>query len=358
MRKNILVILVLFTFVFFTGCNKKIASENTTAVKSGNSKVQNNNLKSSIATPKIENYYPFEKNMKYSYVGNGNEYATYYDNVDYVSANREQIRTNNGGTETVKVIENKDGELRLIFSKSEIYYRENFTLKNNAKPEILLKEPLIKGNSWTLLDGSVRSITNVNVVITTPLGNYKCIEVSTVIKDSVVKDYYAPNIGLVKTIFESNGTKVSSSLSKIEKNVSFVQIVKFYFPNGNDGINYITNEKLSFSTNYITKAIFEKVFKEVPNKNVEKVISPNTKIKSLYLNVDGMVHVDFSKEFTGEMNAGSGYESQILQCITNTLGDYYMVKKVYITVEGKPYSSGHILMKKGEAFIVDYKNTK
>ena len=71
-----------------------------------------------------------------------------------------------------------------------------------------------------------------------------------------------------------------------------------------------------------------------------------------------MVYLDLSKEFTKEMNAGSLYESQILQCITNTLGDYYMVKKVYITVEGKPYSSGHILMKKGEAFNVNYKNTK
>jgi len=356
MKKNTFVILVMVIFVFLTGCNKKLATDNTTTGKSATSQTKNNNSKDIISIPKIENYYPFEKNVKYSYVGNGNEYATYYENVDYVSVNRKQIRTNNGGTETIKVIENKDGELRLIFSKSEIYYRENFTLKNNAKPEILLKQPLIKGNSWILSDGGVRTITNVKVAITTPIATYECIEVSTVRKDSFVKDYYAPNIGLVKTLFESNGNKVSSTLSKIEKNVPFVQTVKFYFPNGNTGINYITEKKLSFSTNYITKAIFEKSFKEVPNKNVGKVISPNTKIKSLYLNVDGMVYVDFSKEFIREMNAGSGYESQILQCITNTLGDYYMVKKVYITVEGKPYSSGHILMKKGEAFIVDYKN--
>ena len=152
--------------------------------------------------------------------------------------------------------------------------------------------------------------------------------------------------------------EVSSSLSKMEKNVPFVQTVKFYYPNGNDSMNYITEKKLSFNTNDITKKIFEKNFKEVPSKNVGRLISPNTTIKSLYLNKDNMVYLDFSKEFTKEMNAGSGYESQILQCITNTLGDYYMVKKVYITVEGKPYSSGHILMKKGEAFIVNYKNTK
>ena len=81
------------------------------------------------------------------YAGNGNEYATYSVYVDYLRGNREQLRVNNGGTEMVKVLENKDGELRLIYSKGEIYYREDFTSQINNKLEILLKEPLTKGNS-------------------------------------------------------------------------------------------------------------------------------------------------------------------------------------------------------------------
>jgi hypothetical protein len=56
------------------------------------------------------------------------------------------------------------------------------------------------------------------------------------------------------------------------------------------------------------------------------------------------------------MNAGSGYEAMILQCITNTLGNYYNTDQVYITIEGKPYESGHIVMKKGETFKVNYDN--
>ena len=87
------------------------------------------------------------------------------------------------------------------------------------------------------------------------------------------------------------------------------------------------------------------------------MLGPNVKIKSLYLNKDNTVYVDFTKELVSEMNAGSGYEGMILQCITNTLGAYYGVDKVYITIEGSPYSSGHIMMKKGEAFTVDYKNS-
>jgi hypothetical protein len=70
-----------------------------------------------------------------------------------------------------------------------------------------------------------------------------------------------------------------------------------------------------------------------------------------------MVYVDFTKELVSEMNAGAGFESMILQCITNTLGRYYGVTKVYLTVEGSPYSSGHIIMKKGEPFIVNLTNS-
>jgi len=358
MRKNICIILVMATFVLLIGCNKELTSKNPTTGSNGITNPSGSTSKEPISTSKIEDYYPFKKDVKYMYAGIGNEYATYTVNVDYLSGNLQQIRTDNGGSEVVKVLQIKDGELRIIMSKGEVYYRENFTSKVNDKPEILLKEPLTKGNTWTLLDGSIRTITNLKVDITTPLDSYECIEVSTVKKNNTIKEYYAANIGLVKTISTSNGVEVSSSLSKIIENTPLLQNVKFYYPNGNDGINYITDKKLRFNTNDITKEVFRKSFMQAPNESLGGLISANTKIKSLYLNSDNMVYIDFSKEFRQKMNAGSGYESQILQCITNTLGDYYMVKKVYITVEGEPYSSSHIAMKKGEAFIVDYKNTK
>ncbi|MGH4119747.1 GerMN domain-containing protein [Clostridium sp.] len=364
MKKNFCIILIVLTFGLLTGCSKELTTKVTPPENTDNSQpkdtstqVKDTSSKDTVVTAKIGDYYPFDKNIKYTYAGEGNEYATYSVFVDYLRGNRQQIRVNNGGTEMAQVLENSDGELRRIYTKGESYYREDVTSQSN-ETDVLLKEPLVKGNSWISLDGSKRSITSLKVTIKTPLASYECIEVTTVGKDSTDKSYYAANVGLVKTLFSSEGYEVTSSLSKMEKNVPFVQTVKFYYPNGNDGMNYTTAKQLFFNTNDNTKKMFENHFKEAPNKNTGKLISTNTTIKSLYLNNDNMVYVDFSKEFTKEMNAGSGYESQILQCITNTLGDYYMVKKVYITVEGKPYSSGHILMKKGEAFTVNHKNTK
>lgn len=300
----------------------------------------------------IESFYPFLSDVKYSYQGEGNEFAFYTQYTDYIKGNKIQLRINNGGTESVKVLELNGGQLTLVYSLSECYYRESFIDKPANRNEVLLKEPLKEGTSWTLSDGSKRSITDTSAEVKTSAGTFSCIEVTTEYKDSKRKDYYAENTGLIKTISEGPDYKVSSTLNKIDKNVQLKQSVKFYYPDINSNQLPNTSIELKFNTNDITRKKFEEYFKKLPNNSSNKLISINTKINSLYLNKDGMVYADFSKQLVSEMNAGSGYEAMILQSITNTLGNYYNVKKVYLTVEGNPYSSGHIYMNKGEAFIV------
>ncbi len=348
MKKVFFVISLVLTLVLLNGCANKNEKPPIEDPKPPNNK-------QSLTIP---DYYAYKENTNYVYQGEGNEYASYHVFVDYIEGPRVQTRTNSGGTEMVRVLENKEGELNLILARGESYYRENLIQSSSNSSEILLKEPLEIGTSWVLSDGRKRSITNLDVEITTPLNTYKTLEVTTESKDSKIQDYYAPNIGLVKSVFTSEGTVVSSSLSKLEENVPLTQTVKFFYPNVNVDKLYYVNKTLSFKTNDLTKTVIEKAFKELPKGDISKVFGPNVKIKSLYLNKDNMVYVDFSKELVSEMNAGSSYETLILQSITNTLGNYYGVDKVYITVEGSPYSSGHYMMKKGEYFTVNIENSE
>ena len=348
MKKLLLITSLFFSLVFLSSCVDK------NVVKPG----KQNTVPQVTKLPlTIKDYFSFKENTKYVYEGKGNEYSSYNELVDYLTGNRVQLRSNNGGTEVVKVLENKDGKLIRLLSRAECYYRENLTQNPSSNPEILLKEPLVKGTTWTLADNRKRYISNVEVEVIVPLGKYKTLEVTTEGKEDKILDYYAPNVGLVKTVFVSNGDEISSSLSKIQENVALTQTVAFYYPNVDEDKLYFINKQLSFNTNDITKIVFEKAFKYLPKGNLGRVLSPNAKIKSLYLNKGNMVYVDFTKEFVSEMNAGSGYEGMILQSITNTFGKYYGVDKVYITVEGKPYVSGHIMMGKGEFFTVDFKNS-
>lgn len=352
MKKLFLITSLFFLLTLLSGCaTRDSVPKDSPGINTGDQpKTQEKHIK---------DYFSYQENTKSVFEGQGNEYASYTVFVDYLKGNRVQLRSNNGGTETVKVLENNNGELTLLLAKGETYYREDFTQGPDlsSQGEVLLKEPLTQGTTWTLADNRKRTISKIDVEINTPSGSYKTIEVTTEGKDNKVLDYYAPNVGLVKSIYRSNGMEVSSSLSKNEKNVPLVQAVKFYYPNINDGKIYFTEKKLSFNTNDLTKQVIEKELKNQPQGNLSRVIGPNAKIKSLYLNKDNKVYVDFTKELVSEMNAGAGYESMILQSIVNTLGGYYGVDQVYLTVEGGPYSSGHIAMKKGEFFKVNLNNS-
>jgi hypothetical protein len=352
MLKKLNILIIIVSILFLVGCknlptnSEKPTGETTTSDTDKETQAYN-----------LSDFYPFIENQKYTYEGNGNEYASYTMQADYAKDNKIQIRKNNGGTETVNVVEIKDGTLQIVFKKDECYYRENFLSKAQNKDEILLKEPLVKGTSWTLSDGRKRSISNTDIEISTTAGTFKAIEVTTEDSTSKTIDYYGLNVGLIKTIYKNSDSEISSTLSKIEKNSSLVQKVKFYYPNiDNDKLYYIEKDS-AFNTNDITKMYFESELKKSPNENLGKLLGNSVTINSLYLNDDGMVYLDLSENFIKEMNAGSGFEVMILQSITNTIGNYYGVDKVYITLNEKPYSSGHILKEKGEYFSVNTSNS-
>lgn len=348
MKKVFTSISIGLLLVLFSGC----VSPN---------KDNSNNVNNESNAPKsqlleIKDYFPIKNNVRYTYEGKGNEYASYNVYIDYTSEGKVQQRVDNGGTVTAKVIELKDGKLTKLLSRGEAYYRENLLGAKGDEEEILLMEPLAKGTTWTLKDSRVRTITSTSVDITTPSGSYKAIEVETKGPKDKTIDYYAKNVGLIKSVFISGELEIMSSLSKIEENASLVQKISFFYPNINDDKIYYKNKDISFKTNDITKQVLESAYKESANNNLGKVFSKNTKINSLYLNKDNTVYIDLNSAFLNDMNSGSGYEQMILKSIANTFGKYYNSQKVILTIDNKVYQSGHIVMKKGEYIKVKYED--
>lgn len=302
----------------------------------------------------IEDYFPLTENTKYTYKGEGNEFASYTVYIDYLKDNRIQTRTNNGGSEIVRVLELKEGQLSELFFRGETYFRENFIDDQYNTGKILLKEPLEKGKSWSSGENSTSTITSINKEVVTPEGNVEAIEVTTEGQQGTTIEYYAKDKGLVKIVNKGDGYEVTSTLSSIEKNVPLSQTVTLFYPDI-DGINLRSVDvQVSFNTNDEPKTVIENTVKDL---SVFDIISPNTKINELYFdNEENSVHIDLSKEFTTEMNAGSGFEAMILKSLANTLGTYYGVQNIYLTIDGGPYESGHILMEEDEPLTVDYTN--
>jgi len=305
---------------------------------------------------KVEDLYPFLPDVMRVYEGMGNEFAAYDEYVDFMNDTRIQLRMNNGGTEIVRVLEKKDGVLKEIINLPETYYKENFLDKAPNADRILLMEPIAVGTTWDN-QGEKNTITSVDKEIVTPYGTYVAVEVTReTVSDSgsyTNIDYYAEGVGLIKTVNIGEGYEVSSSLEKVVENAVNKVVVNFYYPNANDERIFLYRKELSFTTNDIPRNLLIEAYKDLP-KEAAPVLSVSTKVNYLYLNQDGMVYVDLSKEFLTEMNAGAGYEMLILQSLANTFGDYYGASKVMLTVDGKTYESGHILLEKFEPLEVNY----
>jgi hypothetical protein len=352
MKKNLIIILITFFICgCFLGCAKKVIKPKNIGLKQSQEVISKKQV--------IEDYYPLISDRSLKYKGFGNEYAGMTSYVDYIRNNKIQIRNINGGTNVGQVLEIKNGELRLLLSLGEFYYRTDLTGIENTKPEILLKEPLKIGTSWKLPNGDSRFISGLDKSIETPLGKYKALEVTTKNKESEQRDYYVIQTGYVKSVFITKGGQITSELEKLNKKALVTQTLKIYYPDIKKNSSIYVEHTINLKTNEDIKGYIEKYFREKPSSNSLSLFGQKAKINMLaFERVKNLVKVDFSKEFADEMNSGASKETLVLKAVTNTLGNYFNVDKVYITIDGKPYSSKNIHKKVDEPFYVDYKNTE
>jgi hypothetical protein len=310
-----------------------------------------------IVAGSVSDYFPFEANVFTEYAGSGNEYAPYISYVDYIRDNKMQTREFNGGTGVVSVYTIRDGELVRTLRRGGIEYKHEFSSAASEINDVLLKEPIKEGTSWTTEEGLTRKITAVNKSIQVPAGIFSAVEVTTYREDSTDMQYYVKGMGLIKSeyISKDKTMHVISELESIGKDVPFKEMMRVYFPQFNsDRIVYIDRE-FEIKTNESMKYKFQKELKVIPDgSDLAKVLTKNTQVLSISVDEDkDTVTVDLSSDFIKEMNAGSSLEAMLLKCVAYTFGGYYQKGNVIILIDGKPYESGHILMKEGESIKVD-----
>jgi spore germination protein GerM len=349
--KKLLLWIVIIIALFLAGCKKSISIEQDKALSGEEISITQIDL--------ISDYYPFKENIVMDYEGIGNEYAERKSFVEFVENNRAQMKIMNPGTVVVKVIEYKNGVLTEIFSEGEFYHIENMINSNSNKSSIILKEPLEVGQSWTTEEGYSREITGKEEKIETPSGIYEALEVTTEFANGAIqKDYYAKDLGHVATIYKDDINEVKTLLQKVDKQPQQMKI-ETYYPTFNDIGTVFVNQNIEFNTNDNIEETLESLLKNPPSDELIAPVSKDTRINKIVLNRNSWtLEVDFSEEFLRDMNAGSTFELEILKSIVNTLGRFYDVEKVYLTVEDVPYESGHFSINPGEYFKVDTTNVE
>lgn len=343
MKKRNIFILILLLVTTVVGCKPTI----------GSNEPSGDNLLT------ISDYFPFKENLLYDYEGVGNEFAEQKAYFEFIEGDKVQIKVMNPGTNIIRIMEYKDGVLREIYQEGEFYHIENMLSAKETQDNIILKEPIKVGNAWTTSEGYPKSITGIDVEISTPLGNFKALEVTTDLGDGKTqKYYYAKDIGMVASIYDDGEEQIKTLLKSMDEKPLEYDIELFY-PFSPEIKTIYINGKIDFYTNQSIEGLLEEKFKNPPNEGLVPVLSPNAKVNSIVLDRSiWAVKVDFSKELITEMNAGSTLEAEILKSLANTLGRFYDVERVFVSVEGEPYESGHYSFIYDEYLSVDIEGIK
>lgn len=304
-------------------------------------------------------YFAFAADTYMEYGGAGNEYAAYAQYVDYRKDGIAQVRQITGGTTTVRVYRLSDDRISEVFSRGETYYRYDYT-DERGRENVLLKDPIAEGNSWTLESGDMRSITAVDTEIKTGAGNYKAVEVTTRGKAYTQKDYYAEGVGLIKSVYQPFGdeTAVETTLERIAPETSLQTDVRLFFAHPDKDRTVYEDRSVSVDTNQEMAFVFDAELKIPPGASgLIPPLHSFVHVLGVKLDADdGIVTVDLTPAFIAGPEEEARLEDLRLQAVANTFGRYYQVPKAIITIEGAPYKSTRRSFAAGEYITVDEEN--
>lgn len=137
---------------------------------------------------------------------------------------------------------------------------------------------------------------------------------------------------------------------------SYIFVMETYYPLHEDiGCGYLELEvEMNGDDDFLP--ILEDIFKNPPSEGLIPSMPKKAHINSMSFDLRSRIlNIDFSKEFL-DYTFGSSLEYDSLRSIVNTLGEFYNIDKVSISIEGKLYESGHFALRPGEYFEVNLKD--
>lgn len=358
MKKELKIIMMMS--IFLTGCgihsqDKKIKTQTPPEIENQETD-QDTEQETDQVNQNLEAWFPKFENEVYYYEGINNEFAELIITPQFTQENYFQTVTNNDGTTIAEVYEYKDDEIIRVFARPETYFRDNFMnigiITDYEDDEVILKKPIAEGTTWENEDREFE-ITAIEKEITVPAGTYTTIEVTENTDDITIKKYYAEDMGLIYEVSETGEMTIESKLENIKEASEEIALNVFVADEQAEGlIRY--ESTLELKTNDPVRFAIENLLNGENEDYPEAQILPdNTEINHMFLNNENIVEIDLSKEFEDNMHAGSTGELFIIYGLVNTITEYYGVEEILLTIEGKPYESGHTLLKENETLSFD-----
>ncbi len=208
---------ILLNTVFLTGCTGRQQNQEPAPVPTA---VTPEATPSPTPTPEeesLEDFFPYKVGNRWEYEGEGNEYASFIQEVVFQEDNRYQVAVDNGGTVMANVIEFYKDRIVNTYRSGEAYESKNLLGQPSNLNIIILEKPLEKGTFW-ISEENRYEIVDTNASVTVPAGQFdNCIAVKVNFKDqtSHMLFHYKKGIGLIQSEFRSEGgDPITSRLKK------------------------------------------------------------------------------------------------------------------------------------------------
>jgi len=185
-----------------------------------------NNIVNVTSTEEIlvSDYFPNREMIK---VFNGGfENGGTVEFIDKIAENKVQTKRIDTATGMIHVHAISENEITLIYSLTaeDDRLKEDYLDAPSNRDVLILKGPIKKGTKF----GS-SEITNTNIVVNTPAGEFEAIEISD--KKLGTKRYYAKGLGHVKTVgvgFDSDLLEIDYNVEQIKKSDYLLDLIDAY----------------------------------------------------------------------------------------------------------------------------------
>ncbi|SHE85686.1 GerMN domain-containing protein [Clostridium fallax] len=333
------IIFLIFTFFTISKSSSKIAYmpnliENDKNLESLDSK----SVPSGNVNMDLIKYLPTKVNTELIYS------TPYKDDLIYM-----YIETFDGNKlqfKTTDLSSNSNYLLKICEDNISLVYYEEHSIKNSHlldkknKNEILLKSPLKVGTKWSDDNYDSNEITSLNKKISTSFKEFETIEVTSKSQGLILKRYYAPNVGLVKSILETGGKSYVYELKSIKENSPYKKNVRIFFYDSLNDYCYYEDKDISQEYGISNKDLYQSVLNDPPYNSATLLSKSNISINSIILSVnDSLAKVDLGDDPEIYYLPNFKIKSLILTLV-NTICYNYNVEKCQITVNGQPFFQG------------------
>lgn len=285
-------------------------------------------------TLELSNYLPYVAYQLKQFSNESSSYTTY---VDFFDENKRvmQVREIVGATNYVNIYEWSEQAIQLTARHENIALFENLTQDVSSTPDAnltLLSAPVAVGTTWSYDGTHTSQIVGLYESLTLGEQQYtEVVEVSTPFEAYDLRQYYASGDGLILTRYVDNvEVSTGEQFWQVTGNSHQVMMIlnRDVAQPQTEGEYLLSLEKVPFAyqTNDSLARAFQRLFTDLG------WISDDIVVNSLTVDEAGVANLDFSAGVVAAFNQHPSTETSIIPAIVTTVGHYFDVTQVRLTV--------------------------